>query len=165
MQAESRLSALKEAWIRSYRKAPAANAQETDDPCGCEEAIIREYPTSVSPSDSERRIAPRYDVCVQVTLESDHNFYLGFAENVSEGGLFVATHVLKPVGSQVALTFTLPGCNQAIRVQGQVRWVRDYSPTANASPGMGVQFSQLDASVADWIRNFIRYRTPIFYDE
>ena len=68
-----------------------------------------------SPSSSglhaQRRHAPRYRVDLDVSLGSDHNFYTGLAENMSAGGVFVATHLLKPVGEIVQLTIHLPESN------------------------------------------------------
>ena len=60
------------------------------------DASGRDQRPSFSPSDREpasenRRRDPRYGVELDVTLESDHNFYAGFVENLSVSGIFVAT--------------------------------------------------------------------------
>ena len=41
------------------------------------------------------RAAERFDLEVKVDLESDHNFYTGLTQNISAGGLFIATHHLR----------------------------------------------------------------------
>ena len=56
------------------------------------EATIRQL--SELPLDDNRRRHLRYAVELDVSMSSEHNFYAGFAENLSEGGVFVATHSL-----------------------------------------------------------------------
>ena len=50
-----------------------------------------ETPLDAEPGDT-RRGHHRFSVDLDVSLGSDHNFYSGFAENLSVGGVFVATH-------------------------------------------------------------------------
>src|SRR5690242_17434171 len=65
---------------------------------------------SVAPMSAggHRREHSRFSVDLDVTVGSDHNFYAGFAENLSAGGVFIATHKLKPVGSRIELSINLP---------------------------------------------------------
>jgi uncharacterized protein (TIGR02266 family) len=111
-----------------------------------------------------RRRHDRGPLEVEVTLESDHNFFAGFSENVSEGGLFVATHALRSIGATVALTFRVPNREQPIEVSAVVRWVRVYHEASDAPPGMGLQFIGLDAEDAAAIRAFVEHRAPLFWD-
>src|SRR5438445_12467044 len=92
-------------------EAEALDEQELRD-----EATIR----SVAPlSDTgHRREHSRFSVDLDVTVGSDHNFYAGFAENLSAGGVFIATHKLKPVGSKIELSINLPGGAQ-VRAAGE----------------------------------------------
>jgi hypothetical protein len=41
----------------------------------------------------------RAKVSVGITVESESNFYVGFTERVSDGGVFVATHAPMRIGS------------------------------------------------------------------
>ncbi len=43
------------------------------------------------------RASERFDLEVKVDLESDHNFYTGLTQNISAGGLFIATSALNRV--------------------------------------------------------------------
>src|ERR1700733_903690 len=70
--------------------------------------------------ESVRREHERFSVELEVSLGSEHNFYAGLAENLSAGGVFIATHQLKPVGSTIELTINLPDGVQ-IRANGLVR--------------------------------------------
>jgi len=116
------------------------------------------------PDPAERRQATRVGLCVEVGLQSDSNFYTGFTEDISEGGLFVATYKLLPLGSELALTLTLPDGHE-FRATAIVRWVRDpHDPNSDVRPGMGVQFSRIDAEHLEVIQTFTRVRDPMFFE-
>ena len=112
-----------------------------------------------------RRQHLRHNVELEVTMESETNFYMGLTENLSEGGLFIATHVLKPLGTQIEVSFKLPDVSEPIKITGTVRWLREYSPTSDTSPGLGVRFEQVDARQTEQIKRFLAARDPLFYDE
>jgi uncharacterized protein (TIGR02266 family) len=114
---------------------------------------------------AEARRYPRHDVELEVTMESERNFYMGLTENLSEGGIFIATHVLKPMGTSIAVSFKLPDVADPVKLVGTVRWVREYSETSDSSPGMGVRFEQLTEEQSEQIRGFLAARDPLFYDE
>jgi len=58
----------------------------------------------------------------------------------SEGGVFVVTPEIKPIGSIVMLEIKLLDRNVSVSTQGIVRWIRDASTSEGAPLGMGVQF-------------------------
>ena len=114
----------------------------------------------------ERRRFPRKPLQVEVGVYTETNFYQGFSENISEGGIFVATYDIKPTGEVIELEFKLPGEEEPIRVKGEVRWVREYNPAnPDMIPGMGIQFIELSEEAGKKIEKFIReQREPYFYD-
>ena len=112
-----------------------------------------------------RRAYDRFSVELDVSVSSDHNFYAGFVENMSVGGLFIATHQLKPIGENVEFSMTLPGSDEPIRGSGEVRWQRLYSETSNVPPGMGIRFHALDSASLARIEEFLAQREPMFFDE
>jgi uncharacterized protein (TIGR02266 family) len=116
-------------------------------------------------SGPELRTSRRLDVNVEVGMGSDSNFYLGLSENLSEGGLFVATYRTLPVGTDVALTLKLPNHPAPIQVHGSVRWVRDAATDGQIPAGMGVRFERFDEAHVALIRKFIASRAPLFFDE
>ena len=110
------------------------------------------------------RIAPRIAAAIDIGLTSKHNFFTGLTENLSEGGLFVATYDILPIGTEVQLDMNLPEL-KPIRVKAVVRWLRDDdSLGANQAPGMGLQFCELDGESKETIRQFLQIRDPIFFD-
>lgn len=111
-----------------------------------------------------RREHSRFSVDLDVTIGSDHNFYAGFAENLSAGGVFIATHKLKPVGSKIELSISLPDGAQ-FRATGEVRWIRVFNEQSDTPPGMGVKFDELEASTVQAIQSFLSRRDPLFFDD
>src|SRR5262245_27110832 len=91
------------------------------------------------------RAAERFDLEVNVDLESDHNFYTGLTQDISAGGLFIATHHLRKIGDHITLNFTLPGSEKKISVETEVRWIRENSALqrVDGNTGMGVRFINL----------------------
>jgi uncharacterized protein (TIGR02266 family) len=143
------------------RRHPRAEAEALDDELRSEATILSVAPM---PDAGHRREHSRFHVDLDVTVGSDHNFYAGFAENLSAGGVFIATHKLKPVGSPIELTINLPDGIQ-IRATGEVRWIRVFNERSDTPPGMGVRFNGLaEASVA-LIQDFLARRDPLFFDD
>lgn len=138
------------------------------EPEALEEPELRSEATilSVAPmSDgAHRREHSRFHVDLDVTVGSDHNFYAGFAENLSAGGVFIATHKLKPVGSKIELTINLPDGVQ-IRATGEVRWIRVFNEQSDTPPGMGVRFNDLAEASVGLIQKFLARRDPLFFDD
>ncbi len=110
----------------------------------------------------ERRSERRVTLNVGVGFHSENNFYTGFGGDVSEGGLFVATYDLLPIGAKVSLTFWLPD-DVEVTVEGEVAWIRH--PQPDRPPGMGIRFSHLSAEARSAIERFVRRREPLFHDE
>ncbi len=147
---------------QSARSHPSGSAPALDGPELREEATIL---SMAPPSDAAvRREHSRFHVDLGVTVGSDHNFYAGFAENLSAGGVFIATHKLKPVGSKIELTINLPEGVQ-LRAEGEVRWVRVFNEQSDTPPGMGVRFSNLGSASVALIQGFLARRDPLFFDD
>jgi len=113
------------------------------------------------------RAQERVNLEVDVDLESEHNFYTGLAQNISAGGVFIATDHLRRVGDRISLTFSLPGSDRDLAVETEVRWIRGYSaPQLQGLPtGMGLRFMNLPADAAAAIQKFLELRDSIYYDD
>jgi len=131
---------------------------------------VTRYVQVVSPKGAERRTSPRVDLEIEVTLESDSNFYTGLTQDISTGGLFVSTHRLRKIGQQVVLKFSLPGSPAPVVVECEVRWLREPGPLHDhrayeQPPGMGLKFLNLSAESRAAILGFLKARDSIFYDD
>jgi len=109
-----------------------------------------------------RREQPRVRIETEIDLHSASNFFTGFSENISEGGVFVATDRQISLGTEVDLAFRLPN-GLEVRGRGVVRWLRDELVDELPS-GVGVQFLNLGGPAADAIESFLRARDPIFFE-
>jgi uncharacterized protein (TIGR02266 family) len=111
------------------------------------------------------RISPRVRMQATVDLHSDNNFFTGFSSNLSDGGLFVATVNLLPIGTEVDVTFSLPS-GEKVAAKGTVRWLREVNDKLPDSfPGLGIQFTSLDNKDQAAIDGFLAEREPLFYTE
>lgn len=113
----------------------------------------------------QRRAFERLDIELAVDVKSEHNFFTGFSANISEGGIFIATHQARPVGSLVEIEFSLPG-ERPIAARARVRWTKVYHEGSDGSPGLGLEFVSIDPDDARRIQAFIeRERPPLFWDD
>lgn len=110
---------------------------------------------------SERRTLERVALEADVSLFSPTTFWAGLTEDISEGGLFVATYQCEPIGTGVDLRFELP-TGQSVSVRGVVRWLRGHSD--DAMPGMGIAFEGLTQEDTRVIRSFVKHRPPLLWD-
>jgi uncharacterized protein (TIGR02266 family) len=112
----------------------------------------------------DRRTTPRLPINAEVSFQSETNFFTGFSEDISTGGLFIATYDVEDIGEKLSLSFSLPG-GCSIKTVGTVRWVREYNELApETSPGMGIQFETLSPEECAAISTFVDQRSPLFYD-
>jgi Tfp pilus assembly protein PilZ len=103
------------------------------------------------------------DLDLEVTYASESNFYADVAG--TDLGLFIATFVVKPAGTPLAVRLTVPQLDEPIFVSGTVRWVREFSPSIEAPPGMGVALRPVAANAMRAIEAFMKVRAPILHDD
>lgn len=153
------------------RRAEAKAEQERATEGG---ARVRDEPTSCPASGEplpapaalmNRRSSPRVKVQVEVTMQSESNFFTGFSGDISETGVFVVTYQrLLPPGTPVELTLALPG-EPPISLAGAVRWVREAGTGSGKLPGMGIAFANVGERETVAIQRFICGREPLFWSE
>lgn len=113
----------------------------------------------------DERTVPRTSVHVAIDIYSEHNFWSGLTMNVSEGGVFVATHRMIPSGTTIIVDMTLPTEEEPIVALAEVRWTRPWSSDPDVPPGLGLKFVHLSEDSLAKIRRFAeRVREPIFFE-
>jgi uncharacterized protein (TIGR02266 family) len=148
---------------KAVAKADAQNASEADSGVRQNTGMERSAPENDA---RERRRFDRHQLTAEVGLRSESNFYTGFSDDISEGGLFVATYALLPIGAKLEVSFWLPNGHE-VTCHAEVRWVRDPMRSDlehHVSPGMGVRFTGLNPDHLKAIREFMAVRPPMFYD-
>jgi type IV pilus assembly protein PilZ len=107
-----------------------------------------------APSAPERRRTERADLVVRVDYQTVDELFSEFARNINEGGLFVETDTLHPLGTRVDLQFKLPGSDEPVQVTGSV--VRATAGSGDEPSGVGIGFDELDTHTRQRINELIR---------
>ena len=116
-----------------------------------EQAAVEE---SVENAGAERRRYSRKRVTVRVDLRGEHQFYAGFTENISTGGLFVATRAPFDLGDEIDVRLALMGHLGVEEVRTRVAWIRPDSG-GGLLPGMGLEFIDLPEAAHQQIKEFV----------
>jgi uncharacterized protein (TIGR02266 family) len=154
----------------TYRRATVVHVAE--------DVRSQEYPTlqraavtyassSLPPPNSRgsvpsQRQTPRRSCEVEVEFTEDMHFYAGLTQDISQGGVFIATYRLVPVGTHLKLAFDLPDGTH-IQANGEVKWQRE-NATTSMRPGMGISFQDLDRDALTAIGQYCRERPPLYMD-
>ena len=102
----------------------------------------------------DRRKSRRTDLVVRVDYQTVDELFSDFARNINEGGIFVETATPHPLGTVVDLQFRLPGSDEPVRIKGTV--VRVSGGEGGGSPGLGIEFENLDGPTRQRINNLVR---------
>ena len=124
-------------WIKSIFRRPSESLGD--------ESVDNDSPPPVDIGDEdesteEHRVSPRIQLSAQVTVRSETNFFVGFSENISEGGMFISTKCPPDVGDRIELVVDI-GEGETMVIEGEVRWHRTTDDFQVL--GCGVQFVDL----------------------
>ncbi|MGM0558500.1 MAG: TIGR02266 family protein [Myxococcota bacterium] len=86
----------------------------------------------------------RFQVFLNMEVETPSGAIQALSGNVSDGGVFVATpHKVEP-GTIVTLNFKLPKNDAPLSLRGEVRWVQEtFDRETKKVPGFGAKFIDL----------------------
>ncbi len=100
---------------------------------------------------------------VNVSLVSEHNFYVGATRRVDSGGVFIATALPPPAGTRLQVRLGLAD-GRKLDLEGEVSFVRERSATTGRQPsGCGVRLRGLPGWATEAIDRFATARQPIVY--
>ena len=116
------------------------------------------------PAGAEQRAADRIDFSIEVSGEAGHQFFTGFTENISAGGLFIATYQALPLGANLRVAFRIPGVDRVFECETEVRWVREPDDRSSLMPGMGVRFLDLPPDDVRLLDQVIKRLETLFYE-
>jgi len=100
---------------------------------------------------------------VNVSLVSEHNFYVGATRRVDSGGVFISTVLPPAVGTRIAVRLGLAD-GRKLDLEGEVVFIREKSAVSSRQPaGCGVRLFNLPGWAVDAIDRFVLARPPIVY--
>ena len=106
-------------------------------------------------SGPNRRRAQRLQHELPVAYRTVGSFLTDWATNISHGGLFINTRKPLPVGTVVKLIIQLPGAEFPFDMMGRVARVCGWDNHLNTAPGMGIEFTELEAEKRQRIEIFV----------
>lgn len=112
----------------------------------------------------EKRAHKRVAMQVAVSGVGEDNFFVGFSEDISEGGVFISTMCPPCIGENIDLSIAISE-EQALTIRGAVRWHR--SNGRGEPTGCGVCFLPMSTEQALLLQQALSLtgRDPLFYDE
>ncbi|MCP4676539.1 MAG: hypothetical protein GY854_13695, partial [Deltaproteobacteria bacterium] len=110
----------------------------------------------------ERRQHPRAEASLQVSYKSVAALVQAYSSDISEGGLYLATRKLMPVGTVIALNIALPDEGPELEAIARVVRVQNEKEAASGGRqrGMGMEFLDVGGRpVSDQIAEFLFKRS------
>ena len=106
----------------------------------------------------EVRIEPRISLTFRVRYNTpEGQQFESRAGGIGGGGLFIESHSPLPVGTKLAMEFSLPQKpDHWLPVKGTVAWVCPKADQYTFSPGMGVRFTEVDEGVRNRIHEIVK---------
>ena len=102
-----------------------------------------------------QRAHPRYEAVFKVTYR-DAKLLADYTENLSEGGVFIATDLELKAGDLISFELSFPGLVKPIRLAGQVVWRRARSSLgASEAGGVGVKLHFSNEIERQWLRDLL----------
>lgn len=104
------------------------------------------------------------NVDFEVSIDGPHNFFTGITQDISKGGVFLATHQIYPIGTNMKLSFIIEGASVA--VDAIVRWIRTPESISENDmlPGMGLQFLNPGPEIVNAFDKFLEKKEPLLVD-
>lgn len=92
---------------------------------------------------------------LSLTIKDKAVLYSAYMPFLNNGGLFVPTNKAYQVGDEVFMLLTLMDEPEKIPIAGKVVWVTPRGAQGNRTAGIGVQFSEQDATANAKIENHL----------
>jgi len=92
---------------------------------------------------------------LSLTIKDKAVLYSAYMPFLDHGGLFVPTNKSYDIGDEVFMLLTLMDEVEKIPISGRVVWVTPRGAQGNRTAGIGVQFSEQDATANAKIENHL----------
>jgi uncharacterized protein (TIGR02266 family) len=103
------------------------------------------------------RLSPRIAATFKVRYQGFDQFLTEYTEDLSRGGMFLATRNFLPLNSIIRCVLYLPGSEAEVRIIGRVRHVMSDAEAKQCgrNPGMGIEFLDLPRDDADRLLGYL----------
>lgn len=102
---------------------------------------------------------PRHEAVFKISYQDVHQL-VDYTENLSEGGVFIATEKQFEPGSEIAFELSFPGLVKPIRLTGEVIWRRPPESLDEVRPpGIGVRLKFGTEIERTWLRDLLQKLT------
>jgi type IV pilus assembly protein PilZ len=110
------------------------------------------------PVQKEVRSEPRISLAFRVRYNSPEGpRFESRAGGIGGGGLFIESQTPLPVGTRLAMEFSLPEKSEEwMPAKGTVAWVCPKADQYTFSPGMGIRFTEIAEDVRDRIHELVK---------
>jgi uncharacterized protein (TIGR02266 family) len=115
--------------------------------------------------ENNKRSQARYRIATSVGLASEHNFWTGLTQDLSTGGIFVATYANLPLGANIVLSLSLPDGGPKLEAKAEVRWLRVMREDPEQWPGVGLRFLELSPAAKKRIERCLKMRDAMLFEE
>ena len=102
---------------------------------------------------TEQRRHERADATLEVEYTLVRRISVNSTTDLSAGGMFVATEMPNPIGTELEFNFEIPGYDRSIQVRGEV--VRIVWTGKGVKSGMGIRFTRIHPDDRSAIRLFV----------
>lgn len=79
-----------------------------------------------------------------LTIQDKDSLYDAYMPFIKNGGLFIPTTRSHEIGDEVFMLLTLMDSPDKLPITGRVVWITPVGAHGNRTPGVGIQFSELD---------------------
>jgi len=135
-----------------------------DDTCSCGYSWPSGLPGSTTQKIriSDRaggRAGPRFSVEVPVIYASESLTFDATVRDLGRGGMFIATELLDPIGTECHIT-VLPDGHPAVPFAAVVVHVASHAATSGRPAGLGVKFTRSSPAGRRWLDEILTRATP-----
>jgi uncharacterized protein (TIGR02266 family) len=114
---------------------------------------------------SEKRKFKRFQIVIEIGIHTKSNFFTGLTNDISEGGLFVQTYDIQPIGTELEVQILLPGMEEPAKIATMVTWIREpLDMGEDDQAGMGLKLVNPHPILKRAIKKYVRRHEPLFYD-
>ncbi|MBW1808245.1 MAG: PilZ domain-containing protein [Deltaproteobacteria bacterium] len=141
---------------------PAGLGIRFDDMSDADLLTVRDYlgrrvAGQIEPGELERRRSPRIERLVKLRFQALDSFGSSVARDVSSGGVFIQTHEIMPIGTEIQVSLIHPVTLQQLDLVGRVvRVVEADASKPNSISGIGVNFEEVSEEKRAILREFLK---------